>query len=109
MLRQQSVKVGDALMRAQWPEISRYFKNDILIIQTCSLRPITLSGAKIFPLDISQLKMVGSSILTPYAVLFQQKFYFFNIFRQLQQHFRTTHCLKALLHGRINETVKLAL
>ncbi|CAD7092716.1 unnamed protein product [Hermetia illucens] len=69
MLRQQSVKVGDALMRAQWSEISRYFKNDILIIQTCSLRPITLSGAKIFPLDISQLKMAVTTAFSYYTLL----------------------------------------
>lgn len=60
MLKQQSLKVGDALFRSPWHLCGAQFRRSMSIFLAHNSRPILLTGGKFFILDFAKMSAVSA-------------------------------------------------
>lgn len=84
VLRIQSLRIGESLMRSSWVERSVAMKKDALIILQNASRPVTLTSGKFYPMDIQRFKSVRapqnycisfSILLRPFRLLLQHSLF----------------------------------
>lgn len=65
ILKQQSSKVGTALLRCPWHLCGGQFRRRVSIILANTMKPLVLTGGKFFVLDFNKLTGVSASIHDP--------------------------------------------
>lgn len=54
----QSGLVGAAILRGPWTSFSKFCKTDILLVLSNTVHPLTISGGKMFKINLELFKIV---------------------------------------------------